>query len=68
MTFPKTDTLYSYKGKKYILRAQKLFRQVYVQNDMGENEIGGSHFYTFNWWKFVFFARYIQSIKMSDAY
>lgn len=68
MIIPKTDTLYLYQGKKYILRAQKLFCQVYVQDDPDYDKISGSHFYVLNWWKFILFAKFIKTIKMSKVY
>lgn len=68
MVFPKEKEVYSYNGKKYIVIANTLFSDMYVQNYLEENDKDCSHFQSFNWWKFMFKSKHIGSIKMSESY
>ena len=47
MNFPKKKEIYEYNGKEYIVLAQTLFSNVYVQELLKDNIPEGSHFYTF---------------------
>ena len=70
MIYPKRNKIYEYNGVKYIVLAQELFGLVYVQEYLTpeNNKIGGSKFQIFNWWSFVFHAKYIDTIKNNNVY
>jgi len=68
MNFPKTQEIYEYKGKEYVVLAQTIFSDVYVQEVLKEDRPDGSHFYSFGWWSFVFNSKHIGTTKKNDAY
>lgn len=69
MIYPKRNKIYEYKGVKYIVLAQSLFSLVYTQEYLDTNiEAVGSKFPIFNWWSFVFHAKYIDTIKNNNVY
>ena len=68
MNFPKKKEIYEYKGKEYVVLAQTLFSNVYVQELLKDNTPEGSHFYSFDWWSFVFNSKHIGTTKKHDAY
>lgn len=70
MVFPKVDSIYSYKGTKYVVLVSDIFRNVMAQNILNDNNDihDNSHFYNFNWWKFMFSAKFVERKKISKAY
>ena len=68
MNFPKKKEIYEYNGKEYVVLAQTLFSNVYVQELLKDNISEGSHFYSFDWWSFVFNSKHIGTTKKHDAY
>jgi len=68
MNFPKIQEIYEYKGKEYVVLAQTLFCDVYVQEILNEDRPEGSHFYSFGWWSFAFNSKHTGTTKKNDAY
>ena len=69
MVFPRTERIYKYNGEEYIVHAVDLFWGVIAQNILKDDDKHTcSHFYTFNWWKFMWNAKFIKSNKLSKAY
>lgn len=68
MIFPKTKEVYEYDNKKYIVVSFSLFHDVYVQDFLEGDAKECSSFYTFNWWKFIFNAKHIGTVKLNKAY
>ncbi len=66
MTFPLIDNIYSYNGQEVHLWQQDLFFRVYLKT---QPDIGSVYFFTDNWWKFMFNAKFLNKIKkLSSAY
>lgn len=69
MIFPRTERIYEYKGTEYIVHVVDLFWRIIAQNILTEEDKhANSHFHTFNWWKFMWNAKFIKSNKLSSAY
>ena len=69
MIFPKTERIYKYKGEEYVVHVVDLFWRVICQNILiDNNKHSNSRFHTFNWWKFMWNAKFIKSNKLSKVY
>lgn len=69
MTFPKTERIYNYKGTEYIVHVVDLFWRVIAQDVLTDKDkYANSQFHTFNWWKFMWTAKFIKSNKLNGAY
>lgn len=66
MTFPLINKIYLFNNEEVIVWHQDLFRKVYLRT-IPEN--GGSVYFTINWWKFMYKAKYIRDVRrLSKAY
>ena len=69
MIFPKDNMICEYEGKEYKILSSYLFKNVLVKSILKNDNINeNSHFYLFNWWKFMLKAKFINYNKLSDAY
>lgn len=69
MTFPKSDSIYEYNGKQYIVHYANLIDGVFAQDRMlSSNLHDNSHLYNFNWLDFALHAKYIKSNKLNNVY
>lgn len=69
MTFPLLQKIYEIEGKKVKTNAQTLFYKVYCMTYITEEGNIGAELLVYNWWKFMFKAKYImEAPKLSKAY
>lgn len=70
MTFPRIKHIYLYKGKKYIVRYCTMVDLELITQTIPETnkEDENSEFVTFNYWRFLIFAKHIGEVKLSKAY
>ena len=60
MTFPLINKIYSFNNEEAIVWHQDLFCKVYLRT-IPKN--GGSVYFTINWWKFMYKAKYIRDVR-----
>ncbi len=63
MTFPLINNIYEYKGKQYVMWQQDLFNKVYLYSIV---KTGGSEYILENWWKFMWGAKKIGTLKVKN--
>ena len=69
MTFPLINKVYSYKGQEVSVWQQDLFIKVYGCVYANDDQNVGSKFEVYNWWDFMFNAKYIKDApQLSSAY
>ena len=69
MTFPLLKRIYEIDGIKVKTNAQTLFYKVYCMTYVTEKSNVGAKLLVYNWWKFMFKAKYImEAPKLSKAY
>ena len=69
MTFPLLEKIYEIEGKKVKTLTQTLFYKVYCMTYVTDEGNVGAEFLVYNWWKFIFKAKYIMDApKLSNAY
>ena len=69
MTFPLLQKVYEIDDKKVKTVAQTLFYKVYCMTYVTKEDYIGSELLVYNWWKFMFKAKYImEAPKLSKAY
>lgn len=66
MIYPLHNKIYEYNGEEVTLNCQSLFNKVYLRT-IPKN--GGSTYFSENWWKFAFKAKYVRELPhLSSAY
>ena len=65
MIFPLINGIYKYNGKKEIIWQQDLFTNVYLRS-IPENEEKESKYTVINWWKFMWNAKKIGTVKVKN--
>lgn len=69
MTFPLLQKIYEIDGKKVKTNAQTLFYKVYCMTYVTEEGNVGAELLVYNWWKFMFKAKYIETLpERGSAY
>lgn len=69
MTFPLLQKVYEIDNKKVKTVAQTLFYKVYCMTYVEDEGNIGAELLVYNWWKFMFNAKYImEAPKLSKAY
>lgn len=69
MTFPLLKKIYKIDNIEVSTIAQTLFYKVYVQTYVSDDNIYGSQILAYNWWKFMFKAKYLRKApQLSKAY
>ena len=67
MVFPKISKylVYEYDGQYVIIWQQTLFSQVCLRT-VPQNDGEGSYYFTVNWWKFMFNAKFSYELDYNE--
>ena len=68
MTIPLIKNVYKIDDKEVTVVAQTLFFKVYTMTYVNSDSVVGSQMLVYNWWKFMFKAKYLKQVPQLSKY